>query len=98
VGDPGSAVDLRDQREGDLEQLASLVPVTVTEDAQGEDTVTAATGSSPGSVTLVSQGTVPNSLSYSGGQLLAGAAALSVTSGSMAGTIAASGGGVQTLI
>ncbi|HVW19582.1 MAG TPA: flagellar hook-associated protein FlgK [Opitutaceae bacterium] len=98
VNDPGSAVDLRDQREGDLEQLSSLLPITVTEDAQGEDTITAATGSSPGSVTLVSQGTVPNSLSYSGGQLLAGTTALAVSSGSMAGTIAASTGGVQTLI
>ncbi|HEX3730503.1 MAG TPA: flagellar hook-associated protein FlgK [Opitutaceae bacterium] len=98
VGDPGSAVDLRDQREGDLEQLASLVPVTVTEDAQGEDTVTAATAASPGSVTLVSQGTVSNTLSYSSGQLLAGTAVLSATSGSMAGTIASSVGGVQTLM
>lgn len=94
---PGTAVDLRDQREGDLEQLAALMPITATENANGEDTVTAAAAGG-GSVTLISQGTVSNPLSYSGGKLLAGSTALNLSSGSMAGTITASAGGVQTLI
>jgi len=95
TNDPGSAVDLRDQREGDLEQLAALVPITVTEDAQGEDTVTAA--SSGGPVTLVSKGTVSNALSYSSGTISAGSTALTLTSGSLAGSITASTGAVQSL-
>lgn len=95
ANNPGSAVDLRDQREGDLEQLAALVPVTVTENAHGEDTVTVAGAS--GAVTLVSNGTVSNSFSYAHGTLSAGASALAVTSGSLAGTITASVGPVSAL-
>lgn len=97
VNAPGSAVDLRNQREGDLEQLAQLMPIGVQENSQGEDTVTTPAAGG-GSVTLVSNGTVPNALSFSGGSLLAGTTALDPTSGSMAGTIAASSGAVQTLI
>jgi flagellar hook-associated protein 1 FlgK len=95
TNDPGSAVDLRDQREGDLEQLSALMPVTVTENAQGEDTVTAA--SSGGAVTLVSNGTLPNTLSYAAGVVSAGSTALTLSSGSLSGTISASSGAVQTL-
>jgi flagellar hook-associated protein 1 len=95
--DPGSAVDLRDQREGDLEQLAALMPVTVTENSQGEDTITAASAGGP--VTLVSDGTVSNPLSYSAstGVISAGTTALTLASGSLAGTLSASTGAVQTL-
>jgi flagellar hook-associated protein 1 FlgK len=95
ANDPGSAVDLRDQREGDLEQLAALMPVTITENAQGEDTVKAASSSGP--VTLVSNGTVSNPLSYSAGVVSAGSTALTLASGSLSGTITASTGAVQTL-
>jgi flagellar hook-associated protein 1 FlgK len=95
ANDPGSAVDLRDQREGDLEQLAGLLPVTVTENAQGEDTVTATAGSGP--VTLVSAGTVSNALSFSSGTIKAGSTALSLASGSLAGSLTASTGAVQSL-
>jgi flagellar hook-associated protein 1 FlgK len=96
ANDPGSAVDLRDEREGDLEQLAALMPVTVQENSQGEDTVTA-TGASGGAVTLVSNGTVSNALTYAGGTVSAGSTALSLASGSIAGAIVASTGPVQTL-
>jgi len=96
VGAPGSAVDLRDQREGALEQLSALVPVTATEDSKGELTVTT-TDTSGNPVDLVSQGTVANSLSYSGGALSAGSSALGVSSGSLQGTISASTGAVQDL-
>lgn len=91
ANDPGSAVELRDQREGDLEQLAAMIPVSVTEGSDGEDQVSA------GGVTLVSGGTVANSLSYASGTLSAGSTALSLASGSIAGTIAASAGPVQAL-
>lgn len=95
---PGSAVDLRDQREADLEQLAGLMPITATENAHGEVTVTATTSGSP--ATLVSNGTV-TPLSYASGVVTAGtgsaAVALSLASGSIQGSITAGTGAVQTL-
>jgi flagellar hook-associated protein 1 FlgK len=95
--DPSSAVDLVDQREGDLEQLAALVPISVQENSKGEDTITAPAAGG-GTATLVANGTVSNPLSYSGGALSAGSTVLDLTSGSIAGAIAASTGPVQTLI
>jgi flagellar hook-associated protein 1 FlgK len=98
VNDPGSAVSLRDQREGVLEQIAAYLPVTVTEGSNGEDQVS--TSDSQGQpVTLVSNATVPATLSFSGGSLFAGSPpdAISPASGSLQGTLAASGGAVQAL-
>jgi len=96
AGAPGSAVDLRDQREGDLETLAGLIPISVTENAQGEDQVTT-TAASGSPVTLVSNAAVPNALSFSAGVISAGSTALAPSSGSLQGTLAASTGSVQTL-
>jgi len=96
ASEPGSAAALIDQREGALEQLASLVPVSIQQDAQGEDTVTTAAAGG-GTVALVSGGTVSNPLAYASGALSAGSTALDPSSGSLAGTITASSGAVQTL-
>jgi flagellar hook-associated protein 1 FlgK len=99
AGDPGSATDLRDQREADEEKLAALVPITVTEQATGEDTIT--TPSTTGSaVTLVSSGSVPGALAYSNGTVTGGspATALALSTGSISGAISVSTGPVQTLV
>ncbi len=106
VNTPGSAVNLRDQREADLEQLAGLMPITSTENSQGEVTVTAAaatTGGSPpisGPATLVTAGTA-TALSYSSGVVTAGsggtARTLTLASGSIQGDITAGTGAVETL-
>ena len=93
---PGSAVDLRDQREGALEQLSALMPVTATEDSQGELHVTT-TDTAGNSLNLVSQGTVANALSYTAGALQAGSTALGVSSGTLQGTLTANTGAVQSL-
>jgi flagellar hook-associated protein 1 FlgK len=93
---PGSSGALQDQREGDLETLAGLMPITVSQNAQGEDTV-AATASGGGSVTLVANGAVSNSLSYASGAVSAGSTALSLASGSIQGAVTASTTGVQSL-
>ncbi len=98
VNNPGSAVDLRDSREADLEKLAAILPVNVTEQSNGEDTVTTpGSGGSP--ITLVQLGSVQGSLSYSGGTVTGGlpAAALALSSGSIHGELAASTGPIQTL-
>jgi flagellar hook-associated protein 1 FlgK len=94
--EPGSASGLIDQREGALEQLAALIPVSVQQDAKGEDTVTAAAAGG-GTVALVADASVSNPLSYSGGTLSAGSTALDPSSGSLAGAITAGTGAVQTL-
>jgi flagellar hook-associated protein 1 FlgK len=98
INAPGTAVQLRDQREGDLEQLAALMPVKVTEAANGEDTVTA-TGTG-GPVTLVSGASVSGPVTFDGvGTVSAGSPAttLSLSGGTIEGGITASNGGIQTL-
>jgi flagellar hook-associated protein 1 FlgK len=97
-GAPGTAVDLRDQREADLEQIASNIPITVTEGTTGMDTVTAQSASGP--VTLVSGASVTGPITFDGtSQISAGSPATVLTpaSGAIQGAIAAATGGVQTL-
>ena len=99
VGAPGSAVNLRDQREGSLEQLSALLPVSVSEDARGEDQIST-TDTSGHSVVLVNNGVVSNPLSYASGVVSAGTSSptqLGLATGSIAGTLAASSGAVSTL-
>jgi flagellar hook-associated protein 1 len=95
---PGSAVDLRDEREADLEQLSGLMPVTSTEGTNGEDTITAA-GASGSPVTLVSGANVTGPLTLSGTTISGGssASALTLASGSIQGSLDASTNGIQTL-
>jgi flagellar hook-associated protein 1 FlgK len=57
-----------------------------------------ASASGGGSVTLIANGQVSNSLSYASGVVSAGSTTLSLASGSIQGAVAASTGGVQTLI
>jgi flagellar hook-associated protein 1 FlgK len=95
-GNPGSALDLRDQREGALEKLAALIPVSVSEGSSGEDQITT-TDVSGNSVTLVNAGAVTNTLSISAGTVLAGSTALGLSSGSIQGELSAGAGAVQTL-
>lgn len=103
VNSPGSALSLRDEREGALEQLAGYLPISVTEGANGEDRVST-TDSTGSTVTLVSAATVPNTLAYAGGAVSAvnsttqASIALGLSSGSIQGAINAGTGPVQTLI
>jgi flagellar hook-associated protein 1 FlgK len=94
---PGSAVDLRDQRQDALEKLAALMPVSVT-DAGGGAIQVSANGSS-GAVVLVDHGTVNGTVAFTGTQITAGspATALTLTGGSMQGALAARDGALQTL-
>ena len=97
-GDPGSAVTLRDQREGDLEELAGYMPITVTEGATGEDQVTA-TDTSGNPVVLVNNASVTGPVTSSGSQISAGSPAtvLGLSSGSIQASIDASNNGVPGL-
>jgi flagellar hook-associated protein 1 FlgK len=95
---PGSAVSLRDQREGDLEELAAYMPITATEGPTGEDQVTA-TDASGNPVVLVNNTTVTAPITVSGSQISAGSPStvLSLSSGSIQASIDASNQGVQSL-
>lgn len=102
VNNPGSAVDLRDQRQAALEKLAAFVPIRVTEGSNGQVQVSAAGGGGT-SVPLVTLGAVQGSLAFdasttpptvTGGDP---ATALALTSGSIKGALDASSGAVQTL-
>jgi flagellar hook-associated protein 1 FlgK len=99
LNNPGSAVDLRDQRQSDLEKLAGLMPITSTEGVNGEDQVTAK-GPSGANVTLVSNATVTGPITFNGTNQISGgspAKVLTLASGSIQGAIDASTGGIQTL-
>jgi len=98
VNNPGSAVDLRDQRQTAIEKLGQTMSVTATEITPGQIQVTAKDGGG-GDVILVSGGTVTNSLAFDGTNVTAGASAtvLALTSGSIQGALDAGSGAVQTL-
>jgi flagellar hook-associated protein 1 FlgK len=94
----GAAAALIDQREGALETLAGLIPVSVQTNAQGEDQVST-TDASGNPVALVTNASVSNPLSFAAGVLSAGSppVALGLSSGSLQGTLSASTGPIQTL-
>ncbi len=94
----GTANDLRDQRQGKIEELAKLVKVNVTKDAQGVLSVAV------GSTTLVTGKNQLDSLQVydaGGGQMLVrtatGGTPLTLTGGSLEGTITTRDGTLTTL-
>lgn len=94
----GAANDLRDKRQGKVEELAKLVNISLSRDSAGVLSI------SVGSTTLVSGKTVQDTLeSYDagGGQMLIRTAtahtALNVTGGSIGGTITARDGALSQL-
>ncbi len=99
VNNPGSAVDLRDQREAALEQLAAKVPVTVTDTTRGQIQVSVK-DSGGNDVALVTDGAVTNALGYDGTNVTAGSppVVLALASGSIQGALDARNGAVQTII
>ena len=98
LGHPGSAVDLRDQRQAILEQLASKLPITSTEGPGGQVQVSAKDASGT-PVVLVNLTSVTGPVTFSGTSFSAGSPAtvLAPASGSMQGALAARDGAVQTL-
>ena len=102
INRPGSAVDLRDQRELALEKLATKIPITTSEISNGKVLVSGVDGSN-NPIPLVSTAGVEGSLAFdsstnpptiSGG---ASATVLSLNSGSIQGSISARTDAIQTL-
>jgi len=99
ITSPGSAVDLRDQRQAKLEELAAKLPIELhdTTDSQVQVVVKDASGAD---VVLVDLTSVPGRVAFDGTQLTAGTAspvAFTPSSGSIKGSLSARDGAVQTL-
>jgi flagellar hook-associated protein 1 len=98
IGHPGSAVDLRDQRQAAIEQLSADVPVQTIEGTNGMVQVVMKDPSNA-NVVLVNGTSVTGPLAFSGSTLTGGASAttLQISSGSIYGALAASSGPIQDL-
>ena len=95
---PGSAVDLRDQRQARLEELAQKLPFDV-RDAGGGQVQLVAHDAGGAAVVLVDHGQVQGAVAFDGVQITAGspATALALSAGSIKGALTARDGAVQTL-
>lgn len=98
VSNPGSAIDLRDQRQAKLEELAAYLPVETRTSTDGQVKVVMKDASDV-DVILVDDATVEGSVAFTGSAITAGASATTVaaTSGSVQGALTARDGAVQTL-
>ena len=98
INNPGSAVDLRDQRQADLEQLAANLPVTTQNTASGQLQLVAK-DTNGNSVILVDGATVNGTLAFDGTKITGGTsgATLALSAGAIQGSLTARDGGVQTL-
>lgn len=98
VNSPGSAVDLRDQRQAQLEKLAAKLPVEIRDTSPSQVQILAK-DSLGNDVILVDLATVKGSVAFNGTGLTGGspATALALTGGSIKGALTARDGAIQSL-
>lgn len=98
INRPGVAVDLRDQRQARLEELAAILPVTVTDLADGQVSL-AVKDAGNADIVLLNGSTVNGAVSFTGTGLTGGtpATAIALSSGSINGALSARDGAVQAL-
>lgn len=98
IGHPGSAVDLRDQRQARIEELAAKLPVSINVTGTGLLQVSMKDAANT-DVLLVDGANVTGPVAFTGTGLTGGATAtaLVANSGSIAGALTARDGAVQTL-
>ncbi len=97
INAPGTAADLRDQRQAKLEQLAAKLPVELRDTASGQFDVFARDADGA-EVPLVTLAVVNGRVAFDGNQLtLDGGTVLAPSSGSIKGALNARDGAVQTL-
>jgi flagellar hook-associated protein 1 FlgK len=99
INAPGTAVDLRDQRQARLEELAAKLPVDLVEDAGGQVRVSARDGAG-GAVVLVDLAVAQGTVAFDGTQITAGSPATALDlggGGSINGSLTARDGAVQAL-
>lgn len=98
IGRPGSAIDLRDQRQARLEELAAKIPIETRPGTDGQVNVVMRDAANA-DVVLVNNATVTGPVVFTGTGLTGGASATALvfSSGSIAGALTARDGAVQTL-
>lgn len=98
IGNPGAAIDLRDQRQARIEELAAILPIEVRDTTDGQVNIVMRDGANA-EVTLVDLATVPAPVSFDGTSVLGGspAVALQLPSGAIRGALNARDGAIQTL-
>lgn len=98
IGHPGSAVDLRDQRQARLEELSAKLPVELRAGANGRVNVVLKDASNA-DVVLVDDLNVTGPVAFTGSGFTGGspATALAISSGSVANALATRDGAVQTV-
>lgn len=98
INRPGVAIDLRDQRQARLEELAAILPVSVTDLADGQVRLSVKDAGNNDIVLLDGQ-TVNGAVAFTGTALTGGtsATAIALTSGSIHGALSARDGAVQAL-
>ncbi len=98
INAPGASVDLRDQRQAKLEELAAKLPVELTDTPSGQIQVSARDANG-NEIKLIDLNQVTGPVVFDGTQILAGSPsiALSLSSGSLKGQLTARDGAVQTL-
>jgi flagellar hook-associated protein 1 FlgK len=98
IGHPGSAVDLRDQRQARLEDLAAKLPVETRTGTDGMVQVVMKDATNA-DIVLVDGASVTGPVTFTGTGLTAGASATAVvfSSGAVYGALSARDGAVQTL-
>ena len=98
VNNPGVAVDLRDQRQARLEELAKLLPVNVTELPGGKISL-AVKDAGNADIVLLDDNGVTGSITFDGTNLSGGtpATVIALSSGSINGALSVRDGAVQTL-
>jgi flagellar hook-associated protein 1 FlgK len=98
INTPGAAVDLRDQRQAKIEELAAILPIDTREGTNGQTQVVVKDAAN-NDIVLVDLASVQGSVAFNGSGLTAGASATAVAlaSGSIHGALTARDGAVQTL-
>ncbi|HEY0967430.1 MAG TPA: flagellar hook-associated protein FlgK [Opitutaceae bacterium] len=98
ITQPGSAVDLRDQRQARIEELAGKINFNVVDGGNGQINLVVKDSTSA-DVVLLDRGVVTGPVTFDGVALSGGspAAVLAPASGSIQGALAARDGAVQTL-
>lgn len=98
INAPGSAVDLRDQRQARIEELAAKLPIE-TRDLPGGQLQVVAKDAGGADVILVDLATVQGAVAFNGTQITAGspATALALNGGSIQGALTARDGAIQAL-
>lgn len=100
INQPGSAVDLRDQRQGQLEELAKRIGIESVEDPNSPGQIQVFTRDAGGNqILLVNGANVTGPLTISGSTVSGGSpsTAIALSGGSIQGALNARDGGVQTL-